>query len=49
MEETTTMAVIKSKRQENPLQVLSMALGLAVHTLTVCKNEKLFPSVTAGC
>lgn len=37
------MAVIKSKRQENPLQVLSMALGLAVHTLIVCKNEKLFP------
>ena len=37
------MAVIKSKRQENPLQVLGLALGLAVHTLTICKNEKLFP------
>ena len=37
------MAVIKSKRQENPLQVLGLALNLAVHTLTVCKNEKLFP------
>ena len=37
------MAVIKSNRQENPLQVLGLALGLAVHTLTVCKNERFFP------
>lgn len=37
------MAVIKSKRQENPLQVLGMAQDLAVHTLTICNNEKVFP------
>ena len=37
------MAVIKSKRQENPLQVLGMAKTLAIHTLTICNNEKVFP------
>lgn len=37
------MAVIKSKRQENPLQVLGMAQELAIYTLTICNNEKVFP------
>ena len=37
------MAVIKSKRSENPLQVLDMARGLVLYTLTICNNEKLFP------
>ena len=37
------MAVIKSKRQENPLQVLGLARELAIHTLNICNNEKVFP------
>ena len=37
------MSVIKAKRSENPLQVLGLALELALHTLTLCKNEKAFP------
>ena len=37
------MAVIKSKRQENPLQVLGLARELALHTLNICNTEKVFP------
>lgn len=37
------MSVIKSKRTENPLQVLGMALELVIYTLTVRRNEKSFP------
>lgn len=37
------MSVIKSKRTESKLQVLTKAREMCVYTLTICKNEKHFP------
>lgn len=37
------MSVIKSKRQESKLAVLTKAYELASYTITICKNEKAFP------
>ena len=37
------MSVIKSKREEGQLLVLTKARELCAYTVTVCKNEKNFP------
>lgn len=37
------MAVIKAKREENPLEVLTKSRELVCHTITLCKTEKHFP------
>lgn len=37
------MSVIKSKRQEGRLVVLTKAREMCSYTLTICKNEKHFP------
>ena len=39
----TRLSVIKSKRQEGKLQVLTKARELCAYTVMVCKNEKNFP------
>ena len=37
------MSVPKGKRGEQKLAVLTKAIELADYTVTICKNEKLFP------
>ena len=37
------MSVIKAKRQEGQLVVLTKAREMCAYTVTVCKNEKNFP------
>lgn len=37
------MSVRKSERSQGKLQVLNLAKDLCVYTLTICKNEKIFP------
>ena len=37
------MSVRKCDRQKNPLEVLTLARNLAIHTIRLCKNDKLFP------
>ena len=37
------MSVIKAKREEGQLVVLTKARELCAYTLTICKNEKNFP------
>ena len=37
------MSVIKAKRSEGKLQVLTQANNLCVYTVQICKNEKYFP------
>lgn len=38
-----SMSVIKSKRSEGKLGVLTQANNLCVYTVQICKNEKYFP------
>lgn len=37
------MSVIKAKRKEGQLLVLSKARTLCAYTITICKNERHFP------
>lgn len=37
------MSVIKAKRSEGKLEILTQANNLAVYTVQICKNEKYFP------
>lgn len=37
------MSVIKAKRTEGKLEVLTKANNLAAYTVQICKNEKYFP------
>ena len=37
------MSVIKAKRSEGKLEVLTQANNLAAYTVQICKNEKYFP------
>lgn len=37
------MSVRKCDRNEGKLQVLNLSLNLAVYTLQICHNEKVFP------
>jgi hypothetical protein len=37
------MSVRKSERSQGKLQVLNLAKDLCVYTLTICRNEKVFP------
>ena len=37
------MSVIKAKRQDGQLVVLTKAREMCAYTVTVCKNEKNFP------
>ena len=37
------MSVIKAKRQEGQLTVLTKAREMCAYTVTICKNEKNFP------
>lgn len=37
------MSVIKAKRSEGRLEILTQANNLAAYTVQICKNEKYFP------
>lgn len=37
------MSVIKAKRAEGKLEILTQATNLAIYTVQICKNEKYFP------
>lgn len=37
------MSVIKAKRSEGKLEILTQANNLCVYTVQICKNEKYFP------
>ena len=43
------MAVVKSKRGENELDVITKSRELAVYTVKVCTNEKNFPKRYRWC
>lgn len=43
------MSVLKSKRGESKLAVITKACDLATHTVKICSNEKVFPKRYRWC
>ena len=43
------MAVVKSKRGESELDIITKARELAVYTIKICTNEKNFPKRYRWC
>lgn len=43
------MAVVKSKRGENELDIITKSRELAVYTIRICTNEKNFPKRYRWC
>lgn len=43
------MSVVKSKRGENELDVITKSRELAVYTIKICTNEKNFPKRYRWC
>lgn len=43
------MSVVKSKRGEGQLVVITKASELATHTIRICSNEKVFPKHYRWC